>query len=34
MKIINFGNKEMKLLINEQQELYKNAKTFYIYQEF
>ena len=33
MKIINFGNKEMKLLTNEQQESYKDAKTLYIYQE-
>ena len=30
MKIINFKKKKMKLLTNEQQKSYKNAKTYYI----
>ena len=30
MKIINFKEKEMKLLTNKQQELYENAKSCYI----
>ena len=33
MKIINFKKKKMKLLTKEQQELYKNAKIFYICKE-
>ena len=33
MKIINFQKKKMKLLINEQQESYKNAKNCYICKE-
>ena len=33
MEIINFKNKKTKLLKNEQQKSYKNAKTCYICQE-
>ena len=33
MKIINFENKNMKLLKREQKELYKNAKICYICKE-
>ena len=33
MKIINFQKKKMKLLINEQQKSYKNAKNCYICKE-
>ena len=33
MKIINFKNKKMKLLIKEQQESYENAKICYICKE-
>ena len=30
MKVINFENKQMKLLTKEQQELYQNARICYI----
>ena len=33
MEIINFKNKKTKLLKNEEQKSYKNAKTCYICQE-
>ena len=33
MKIINFEKKKIKLLTNELQESYENAKIYYIYKE-